>query len=320
MRSRFLHPSYSKNKKRWKFFLDSYVGGEEWLTSDNMFKFGREDANDYKTRIGRAAYFNYCRPVIDTYTAFIFGADQRVTRDLKDPGWDTFAKDVDLRGNPIDDFMQDISMWGQMQGHVGILVDQPQKDDKIITLADVREAGLRTFLTIYPALSIVDWSLDRFGAFKWVRLAESERNDADPMNTTQRPTALYRVWTRDKWFIHDEDAKVIAGADHSLGVVPFIMHYFDRHPTSNLIGIGILQDIARINRMMVNVISYIDEFVAKQAFPFLAEEEAEAVQPEEARQISANNVYGYPEGTHPPQYISPPIDPAELSKRPTIAV
>jgi hypothetical protein len=144
-------------------------------------------------------------------------------------------------------------------------------------------------------------------------LKENNQENDDPFGDEEE-TTHYRTFTRDEWFLHDDQQVLIDSDTHGLGRVPFVCAYFQKHPQYPFVGLSQLVDIAPINRLLANINSYIDEFVSKQAFPFLASSEnpmmPDGQEPESI--ISASNVFNYPQGGQPPSYVSPPTDPAQF--------
>ena len=307
------HDDYTSFQNDWQFYINSYVGGRAYVNDQTIFQHVRESEHDYSQRIKRAIYTNYCRSVVDLYTSFIFGVETHISRDLDDPSYLDFSLNVDLRGNSMDDFMQQVSTYAQIFGFCGVLIDSPPRDDTIITLRDQQDSGIRPYLCVYQPLDIVDWSLDRFGQLLWVRLRENNIANEDPFAEKDNET-YYRTFTRDEWFVHNEQEELVDSDTHGLGRVPFVCAYFQKHPQYPFVGLSQLVDIAPINRLLTNVASYIDEFVSKQAFPFLASSDnpmmPDGQEPESI--VSASNVWNYPQGSQPPSYISPPTDPAQF--------
>jgi hypothetical protein len=307
------HGDYTSFQNDWQFYIQSYVGGRQYTTDANIFQHLRETEQDYNLRLKRAVYTNYCRSVVDLYTSFIFGVETHVMRDVEAESYLNFQQDVDLRGNNIDDFMQQVSTYAQIFGFCGILIDSPPRDDSILTLKDQQDSGIRPYLCVYQPPDIVNWALDRFGQLIWVRLKENNQENDDPFGDEEE-TTHYRTFTRDEWFLHDDQQVLIDSDTHGLGRVPFVCAYFQKHPQYPFVGLSQLVDIAPINRLLANINSYIDEFVSKQAFPFLASSEnpmmPDGQEPESI--ISASNVFNYPQGGQPPSYVSPPTDPAQF--------
>lgn len=316
------HPTLTKHESSWMFFQESYVGGPEYLTSKNIFRHSRENQKDYETRLKRAVYLNYCKPPIKTYTSFVYGSENRIARVnvAEDQDWTDFTTDVDLKGNGMDDFMKGVSNMSQTFGMVLIGVDRPMRElgEEIISMAQAKAAGDRPYLVMWTPLQIQDFSLDRFGQLNWIRVKETQRLDSDPFAEEYKDKTVFRTFTREEWIVSDpKTGDQIARGAHNLGVVPMVPVYFERHPFEEFIGLGQLQDVARINRLMINTVSAMDEFINKQAFPFLAEEDR-ATTPsgagDEDDVVGAGNVYTVPMEGQFPQYISPSTEPAGYLK------
>src|SRR5690348_7993612 len=57
---------------QWAFYLSAYQGGADFVSSANIFKHTRETKEDYDDRLKRAHNMNYCEPLVDFFTNFIF--------------------------------------------------------------------------------------------------------------------------------------------------------------------------------------------------------------------------------------------------------
>jgi len=305
------HPDYNHFLTDWLFFDRSYIGGKDWITETNVFRHARETKEDYQRRLNRVVYTNYCEAVITIFTSYLFSGKPPIMRDLSVPGVNDFYADVDERGATMQDFMEDVATDAQIFGMVGVTVDLPKTDVEIRTEADARANNIRPYLRSYDSPSITNWSVDASGKLNWVRLKESKRDDADPFAKIKKDAAIYRTLTREEWYIHDEGGKEIDFGVYGLGEVPFVPIYFKKHRRKRMIGISQLCDIARINRLLVNIISFIEEFIEIQAFPFLAAPLGIAGADEDTV-ISTKHIFEYPPEGSPPLYVSPPTDPARF--------
>ena len=321
------HPIYESLSADWSFFQMAYEGGREWASwrsdygsqgrsrsDQNLWQHLRESSDDYQLRVDRSIYPNYCRTVVDVYRDFIFGSDTTIGRELELPDIDLFLANVDQKDSSIDDFMKRAAIYAQIYGHAAIFVDAPQADQAIFTLRDQQQLELRPYFSLYTAPDIVDWSQDRFGSLEWVRVQEISYRSKDPFQEESEKTTSYRTWTREAWYIHDQDGQLVAEGEHQLGEVPMVLVYFQKHPTKEFVGLSALNDIAPLNRMLANTVSYIDEFISRQAFPFLAAADDMSDGQEEEMVISAANLFQYPAEAQPPTYVSPPTDPASFMK------
>ena len=309
---------YEKYSTDWDFFEQSYIGGRRYITNQNLFRHSREDQDDFNIRMKRSPYINYCRPIIDIYTSFIFGIETNIARNTENEIYRSFIEDADYQGHNMHTFMEQVATFAMVYGHVGVVVDMPQSEMDIISMADLQATDIRPYCTWYDAKNITNWRMDKFNQLLWVRLRELDYADIDPfVEQSSDYNYQYRTWTRTGWYLHDSDGNLKESGDHGLGVVPFISVQFKENPIDEFVGMSRLTDIAPINRLLTNVISYIEEFVSKQAFPFLATPDdpiGAGIQQEEEQVISSSNVYQFPAGSQPPQYVSPPTDPATFMR------
>ena len=121
------HQNYDDFCDRWRFFLNSYEGGRDYLEGGYLFRHFREDEPDYQDRAIRSYYYNFCRTVVDTYVSHIY---QQTTAIYRNSGevreYDRFLSNVDGKGNGINLFMQEqAAPAAQIFGHVHVLVDKP---------------------------------------------------------------------------------------------------------------------------------------------------------------------------------------------------
>ena len=100
------HEYYDDFCDRWRFYLNSYEGGRDYLEAGHLFRHFRENELDYQDRLMRSYYYNFCRTVVDTYVSHIFYQSNAVFRGnggIQD--YDRFLADVDGRGNSMHVFM-----------------------------------------------------------------------------------------------------------------------------------------------------------------------------------------------------------------------
>jgi hypothetical protein len=61
---------YDTYYKRWKYFLESYIGGEEYRRAQNLQKFQLETNSEFQTRLNNTPLENHCQSVISVYNSF----------------------------------------------------------------------------------------------------------------------------------------------------------------------------------------------------------------------------------------------------------
>lgn len=114
-----------------------------------------EDAEDYKARLARAAFFNATWRTIQGLVGMLF---------LKPPVVEVSANaeamllDVTQSGLTIKDFAKEVATEALTVGRVGVLTDYPRNQGGEMTVAQAQAAGMRPKLALYKAESIVNWA------------------------------------------------------------------------------------------------------------------------------------------------------------------
>jgi hypothetical protein len=184
-------------------YIDMYEG--EHLMR-YLRKHIRESQKSVDARSSRLYYLNYCQPVVDLYTHYIFSkpivrkenAQEILTTqawegDVADyevlagsPGemggvslqnesseWRKWLRDVDRNKSSIDRYMADASRYALIFGHVYILVDMPElRGVEIRSEQDRLDQNLRPYLTTYFPNEASDWAVDGDGKLVWIRFKE----------------------------------------------------------------------------------------------------------------------------------------------------
>lgn len=351
-----VHPLYRRYSYRWRFYELFYMGGPEfyepdlpinWLTpipptanaqGDERRQYAarslksflrphnREEDGDYDQRVLRSARINLCRPIPDLYTSQLYS--RKVVREVRAASvWDVVMRDVDLRGSTIDEFMRQAATMAQVFGCVHALVDMSPTPNgtPAATLADQLDFGMRPYVTLIRPLELIDWEVDQFGRFVWVRVIE-----CDPSTYRLRPGAvksarrIYRTWFRDHWELEGEaydkdeghEEPETAGCPYCghecegsgpnpLGEVPITTFYRRRIPSSvEPIGISMLAEIAELDMEVFNLISLRQALTHDQGIPIMAV-------PDPARQTKQIDLlvhralpYNPTDGGAPPSFVS----------------
>lgn len=316
------HPEYAEYLEHWKFLEATYDGGREWF-SENVFRYIKEGDREFSERIKRAYRFNHCREVVDLINKYLF--KQAIMRNEADapPSVQTFWKKATKGGLTIKDFARQISKKTSMLGRVGIVVDTTAPKGKVISKADEKKAGVRTYAYMVGPQQLLDYSFDEDGALNWVLIHECAREDADPFESSGEEKERFRLWTKTDWHLFEEQGqgkkKVIVkinGGNHNLGVVPVIL-------ADNIIGDeqyeaqALIDDIAYLDRAVANYLSNLDAIIQDQTFSQLAMP-AQNVLPGEDNyskllEMGTKRVFLYDgEGGAQPFYLSPDVKQAQL--------
>lgn len=316
------HPAYEESVEHWKFLEDTYEGGREWF-SDNVFRYIKEGDQEYGDRIKRAYRFNHSREVVDLINKYLF--KQPIFRNETDAPSSVkdFWKKATKSGLTIKDFARQVSKKTSMLGRVGIVVDMTTPKTAVVSKADEKKAGLRTYAYMVSPQQLLDYSFDEDGALNWVLIRECARDDADPFESSGEEKDRYRLWTKTGWTLYEEQqegrkkvVKKIDAGQHDLGVVPVIL-------ADNIIGDeayeaqALIDDIAYLDRAVANYLSNLDAIIQDQTFSQLAMP-AQNVLPGEDNytkllEMGTKRIFLYDgEGGAQPFYLSPDVKQAEL--------
>ena len=66
------HWLYTRNRDRWQFLYESYVGGEEYRRSGHLTRYNLETQGEYDARLTNTPLDNHCSSVVGTYISFLF--------------------------------------------------------------------------------------------------------------------------------------------------------------------------------------------------------------------------------------------------------
>jgi hypothetical protein len=107
------HKLHNLYLKRWNLYLRSYEGGKDYTDPETgeeeyLEQHAREGEDDYADRKSRACYFNFCRPIIDTYINHLSKTPpKRIYDEDFDEDYLDFLNNVNFRDTEIDSFVFD---------------------------------------------------------------------------------------------------------------------------------------------------------------------------------------------------------------------
>src|SRR5260370_23471174 len=186
------HPVYDDMDWHWNFLEATYEGGWAWF-KENLHKYVKEGDMEFKDRLKRAYRFNNTREVVDLLDKYVFKMEIKRNADapqyLKD-----FWKRSTLNESPITDYMKRVSNRASTFGRIWIVVDSnktPGADVK--TVADAKQADARVYSYIVKPQHALDMSYDELGKLQWILIYETARDDKDPMSSSGKLIARYRL-------------------------------------------------------------------------------------------------------------------------------
>lgn len=248
---------YQRNRDRWAFYLDAYVGGQQWKNGAYLTKYQLETDAEYAARIASTPLDNHCASVISVYTSFLFREEPE--RDLKalDNLGEThdFLKDANFEGQSLNSFMKDVATWSGVFGHCWLLMTKPNVGAQ--TQAEEQLMGVRPYLNLLTPLAVLDWTWERTpsGAYELVYFKYIEE--------IVDKITIVKEWTKDEirtWAMDDiqKRASLETVDVNGLGMIPAILAYNKRSVVKG-IGVSDIADIADIQKQIYNLHSEIEQ-------------------------------------------------------------
>ena len=258
---------YQRNRDRWQFLLESYIGGQEYRDGQHLTKYFNETAMEYGARLNTTPLDNHCRSIISVYTSFMFRSSPE--RDFgsldSDLNLKEFLADADHDGRTIDAFMRDAAIWAAVFGHCWILTVKPQTNSA--TRADELAQGVRPYVNLITPITVTDWTWQRetSGAYtlSYLKYVE-EANDS---------FSTIKEWTPDLITtsqVNHNTRELVSRQEeiNGLGRIPATIVYANRSPVRG-IGASMISDIADAQKMIYNLSSEVEQSIRINGHPTL---------------------------------------------------
>lgn len=276
-------------------FRESYKGGKAYISVKNLFTHVRERTEEFNDRLKRAYYLNYCSPIIDTYTFFLFKASVLRTYDSKDIKLAKFINDCNRKGLGLDAYMKDLTISLLQSGTEFIVVDAPS--ERAETKAEELEKNLSTYIYSLKVEDVLDYEEDDDGLV-WIKFkALREKKGSWDYEGTGEETLII-IWTRSDYKEYSEKGELLKEEKNEQGIVPVIKVTFGS-------GESIIKDIALINRSIFNWCSLLDELLYRQTFSWLVMP-GDSAETLEDKELGSSFAFTFPsDAKHIPSFISP---------------
>lgn len=258
---------YGRNRDRWRFLYESYVGGDEYRRGGHLNRYQLETGADYQARLVTTPLDNHCQSVIQTYVSFLFRREP--DRDFN--GWEgledyrMFLRDCDFEGRSFDNFMKQVSIWSSVFGHCWVLMTKPNIG--AASLGQEQDFGVRPYVNLITPLVVSDWTYERQdnGSYRLVYFKYVEE-------VVDKITVV-REWTRTEiktWHMdtYRQSAEMIRVEPNQLGLIPAICVYNARSVVKG-IGVSDINDIADIQKMIYNMTSENEQAIRLDGHPSL---------------------------------------------------
>lgn len=261
------HWLYTRNRDRWQFLYESYVGGEEYRRAGHLTKYQLETPNEYAARLATTPLDNHCASVIQTYISFLFR--QEPDRDFNDwEGYEdvaSFLRDADMEGKSFDNFIKQVAIWSSVFGHSWLIMTKPNLGQ--MTQAQEIAAGVRPYVNLLTPLVVSDWRWERkpngkyeLAYFKYVEEV------VDKVTVIKEWTPLsIKTWIMDDY---KKEAYMQSEEVNELGLIPAILVYNHRSVTKD-IGISDITDVADLQRLIYNFTSENEQAIRLSSHPTL---------------------------------------------------
>lgn len=258
---------YNDYQDRWQFYLESYMGGDEYRSAGHLTKYVNESNQEYDARLYATPLDNHCRSVVSVYTSFLFREepDRDFGSLIADPMLESFLDDADLDGRDLDSFMKEVSIWSNVFGHAWILISKPNIG--AVTMADELASGVRPYVNLLTPLAVIDWKWSRnaMGAYTLSYFKYVEDTNADVSVIKEwTPTTIttYEVDNEQK-VVNSEQVEV-----NGLGKIPAVICYGTRSPVRG-IGASDISDIADHQKKIYNELSEVEQSIRLNGHPAL---------------------------------------------------
>ena len=258
---------WTRNRDRWEYALEGYMGGEEWKRGLHLTKYVNETAGEYQARISATPLENHCQSVISAYVSFLFR--QPCEREFglleNDPALAEFLEDADMDGRSFDAFMKEVSVWSSVFGHVWCLVVKPNVG--AVTKGDELQMGVRPYVNLITPLLVTDWRWNRLpnGRYNLTYLKYIE--DANDSVST------IKEWFEDEihtWVVNHEYKTIMEHTIevNELGEIPAVCAYNQKSPVRG-IGVSDIADILDCQKFIYNMTSEVEQSVRINGHPAL---------------------------------------------------
>lgn len=181
------HPDYDKLTEKWKRCRDVMCGQDAVHGAGEVYlpRLKEQAPEDYLAYVMRAGFYNASWRTVAGLTGMLFRKPpkQKLAASII-----PLLKNVDMQGNAIDQFAQDVACDVLEVGRIGLLVDHPPAltlpDGSAPTKADVEAKGLRPTIQQYATETIINWkfrNVNNATVLSMVVLTE-QFSEADPKN------------------------------------------------------------------------------------------------------------------------------------------
>ena len=258
---------YNTYEPTWRYYLESYIGGEEYRQAEHLIKYQLESMNEYGARLASTPLDNQCQGVISVFNSFLFRTSPvRELGTLESmPETEEFLKDCDFDGRSLDAFMKDVSTWSSVFGTCWVLLSKPNAN--ATTRAEEMSQGIRPYISLLTPLVVLDWDWRRDGSGRYQLVEFKYIEDINGQVQTIKQWTETEVRTM---VIDTEQDSILEEIvePNGLGMIPAICVYNKRGIVRG-IGVSDIADIADHQRFIYNCYSEILQSIQMDTHPSL---------------------------------------------------
>ncbi|MDA3046701.1 phage portal protein [Campylobacter sp. VBCF_06 NA8] len=287
----------SEQKSKWEFLDNAYNETGGFANGGYLQKYTRETSDKFAMRQSVAYYINYNKPIIDRFSGYLF--KKKPKRLSENEIINQILDDVDLNGNNLDIFIQNIFKTAFLYGTAFILVDMPK--DLGDSLADQKQKRAFPYFKELNPLSLYDFYIKN-GVLEWI-IFEFNIETKEPFAKAVSEKRYY-FWSKDEFQIRNSSGDILEASQHNLGFVPVVALQFG----SELLGDTLSYEVAQIAKRIYNARSELDEILRGQTFSILAYHVPQGENTPSELKVSTDNALLY--SGNKPEFISPSQDSA----------
>jgi hypothetical protein len=189
---RTLHAGYNDSAVLWKRCRDVIAGSDAVKGQRTLYlpKLTNQAETKYREYLLRTNFFNATARTMEAMLGMLF---RKVPSIVVPTITETLLPDVTADGTNFEVFVRDVAEEVVSVGRAGILVDcppAPEVGDKVITVADAQQLGMRPFMQLYCAESIINWKHRKINnkmMLSMVVLSEPTETNVNPNNPNETP-------------------------------------------------------------------------------------------------------------------------------------
>lgn len=275
------HDAYDKHIAEWRFFSDSFLGGNAYKQGGYLTRYESEidDDDAYQARIKQTPIDNHCASVIQIYNSFLFR--ENATRNLgslqSNPFLALFLKDSDTEGRSWNNFVKQANEQASVYGHCWVVLDRPNIQFK--TQAEEIDANVRPYVSMFTATNVVDWK------YEYTNNGLIELSELKVIEASSKDFTVYKIFYRDKTdtvVVNHKNAKrevqLLKSVPNAYNKIHAVPLYARR---SNILGLGYsdIGDIASQQKAIYNERSEIEQAIRLNVHSILASENGVQIGP-----------------------------------------